>query len=209
MKRYTALFLAFALAFCLAGCRRMTEEDTTGMTDPMTGPTQSDPTHGGSTQTEANGAAGILTAVWEKYAEDERFAVYGGMMDAPVDNAPGNLDLTNGDELASKYLMNADLLAQVDEGASLTHLMNNNLFSAAAFRLKAQTNAEAFAKSLRDNIQKNQWICGQPDRLLIARAEGDYLVVAFGSEDAMKTFSSRFTQCFSGAKTFYSEAVVA
>lgn len=208
MKRYTALFLALALAFCLAGCR-MTEETPTVMTDPSTEPTQSDPTQSSAVPAQPNNAAGILASIWEKYGEDERFAVYGGMMEAPVENAPGNLDLAMADEIASKYLLNADLLAQVEEGASLVHLMNSNLFSAAAFRLKTEVNAEAFAKTLRNNIQNNQWICGQPDKLLIASPESHYLLVAFGSEDAMKTFSARFTQSFSGAKTFYSEAVVA
>lgn len=209
MKRYTALFLALALVFCLGGCGRMAEDNTTAGTDPVTDPPKSDPTHGGSAQSDANGAADVLATVWDKYAEDERFAVYGGMMDAPVDNAPGNLDLTKADEITSKYLLNTDLLAQVEEGASVVHLMNSNLFTAAVFRLKAETNPETFAKTLRDNIQQNQWICGQPDKLLIARPEGNYLLVAFGSEDAMKTFSNRFTQSFSAAKTFYDEAVVA
>ena len=130
-------------------------------------------------------------------------------MNNPVDNAPGNLDMSVAEEIASKYLLPADLLAQVDEGASMVHLMNRNLFTSAVCLLKEQTNMEAFAKTLRDNIQKNQWICGQPDKLLVARAEGNYLLVAFGSEDAMQTFNTRFAQSFSGANIFYNEAVVA
>ena len=89
------------------------------------------------------------------------------------------------------------------------HLMNSNLFTAAAFRLKSGTDTEAFAKALRENIQKNQWICGQPDRLLIAQPESDALLVAFGSEDAMKTFGDKFDQIYAGAKTYFDEAIVA
>ena len=206
MKRYTALFLALALAFCLTACRRMTEEPTETVTEPATQPSE---TEGNKLPQEANSSAGILASIWSSYGEDDRFAVYGGMMEDPVDNAPGNLDLTNGDELASKYLLNADLLAQVEEGASLVHLMNSNVFSAAVIRLKAEVNTEAFAKTLRNNIQNNQWICGQPDKLLIASPQNGYLLVAFGSEEAMRTFAARLSQSFAGAKTYYSEAVVA
>jgi len=212
MKKYTAIFLALALIFCLAGCRAKPADDTTAatdstVTDPVTQP--SDTATSGNDQTDANSAAEILSAIWEKYPEEARFAVYGGMMESPVNSAPGNLDLTNGDEIASKYLLPADLLVQVEEGASLVHLMNSNLFTAAVFKLKAETDTEAFAKTLRENIQKNQWICGQPDKLLIAKPEGEYLLVSFGSEDAMSTFRTHFSQSFSGAKTFYDEAVVA
>lgn len=212
MKKFTAILLVLTLIVCLAGCRTKPADDTTAGTDPAnTAPSSqpTDTTQTGTPQTAENGASQILSAIWDNYPEDARFAVYGGMMEAPVDSAPGNLDLTNGDEIASKYLLPVDLLAQVEEGASLVHLMNSNLFTAAVFRLKTETNAEAFAKTLRENIQKNQWICGQPDKLLIAQPEGDYLLVAFGSEDAMGTFAATFSQSFTGAKTFYDEAVVA
>lgn len=212
MKKYTAIILVLTLIFCLAGCRTKPADDTTAGTDPVNTDPSSQPTdatHAGNAQMAENGAAQILSAIWDKYPEDARFAVYGGMMEAPVDSAPGNLDLTNGDEIASKYLLPVDLLVQVEEGASLVHLMNSNLFTAAAFRLKAETDVEAFAKALRENIQKNQWICGQPDKLLIAKPEGEYLLVAFGSEDTMKTFKTNFSQSFTSAKTFYDEAVVA
>jgi len=211
MKKYTAIFLVLTFVVCLAGCRTMPADDTTAPADSgVTEATQpGGTTDAGNIQTAENGAAQILSAIWEKIPEQSRFAAYGGMMEAPVDNAPGNLDLNNGDEISSKYLLPADLLPQVDEGASLVHLMNSNLFTAAVFRLKTETNAEAFAKTLRQNIQKNQWICGQPDKLLIAKAEDRYLLVCFGSEDIMNTFRTQFSQSFTGAKTFYDEAVVA
>ena len=211
MKKYTVWLMILAMTVCLAGCRANVPEETQPSTQPTqtAGTTQATEPETTAGNQNANDAAGILGAVWAKYGEADRFAVYGGMMDAPVDNAPGNLNLSNADEITSKYLIPAEQLAQMEEGASLVHLMNSNLFTAAVFRLKADADMEAAAKAIRENIQRNQWICGQPDELLIARPEGNYLLVAFGSEDAMGMFSARFAETFADAKSFYDEAIVA
>lgn len=213
MKQYTAIFLIAALLLSLAGCRGNAPAETTAATEPTQtqGTTQSPDTTGTTEPTagKGNGAAQVLASVWQGLPEDSRFAVYGGMMANPVDSAPGDLDLSVSDEITSKYLVPAKLLAQLEEGASLVHLMNSNLFTTAAFKLKADGDSEAFAKALRENIQNNRWICGQPDRLVIARTADNYLLMAFGGEDAMELFGNSFTKSFPDAKIFYDEAIVA
>ena len=130
-------------------------------------------------------------------------------MEKPVDSAPGKLDLSNTEEILSKYLIPQERLGEVEEGASLVHLMNSNLFTAAAFRLKNDADAETFAKALRENIQKNQWICGQPDRLVVAAPAGDTVLMVFGSEEAMELFGDSFTRAFPDAKVYFDEAITA
>jgi len=220
MKKHIAFILTVSLLFCLAGCGGSGPADTTGSTGPsqtepsQTEPSQTDPT--GQTNPEGSnpvagqsGVVGILSSVWEDFPEENRFAAYGGMMENPVDSAPGKLDLSIADEITSKYLIPQEQLAQVEEGASLVHMMNSNIFTAATFRLRSGSDAEAFAKAVRENIQKNQWICGQPDRLVVARPEADTVLVVFGNEDVMKVFGGSLTRLYPEAKIFYDEAIVA
>ena len=152
---------------------------------------------------------GILGQIWNDLPEDNRFAVYGGMMETPVESAPGKLDLSNAEEIISKYLVPQEQLDQVEEGASLVHMMNSNLFTAAVFQLRSGSDTDAFARAVRENIQKNQWICGMPDRLVVAKPAENTILIVFGSEDAMQLFGGSLTRIFPEAKIYYDEAIVA
>ena len=213
MKKHIVSILIAALLVTTAGCRASEPAETTGnpgTTKPSSSTETTAPTTGTTEpgQTQA-GAVGVLETIWNGFPEDSRFAVYGGMMEKPVDSAPGKLDLSNTEEILSQSLIPQERLGEVEEGASLVHLMNSNLFTAAAFRLKNDADAETFAKALRENIQKNQWICGQPDRLVVAAPAGDTVLMVFGSEEAMELFGDSFTRAFPDAKVYFDEAITA
>lgn len=218
MKKFLVLFLTFALmAAMLSGCRMGSDptegtdatnptnatQPTTQPTQAPTDPTQTDPQLSGNAATTG---AKLLNTIWEKYAEEDRFASYGGTVENSVADAPGDLDMQNTEELTSKYLLPESVLAQVESGASLVHLMNNNIFTAAAFSLKEGTDVKTHAKALRDNLQKTQWICGQPDRLLIAEVDG-HLLMAFAAKEAMETFHRNLQAVYQNASVLYDEAV--
>jgi hypothetical protein len=166
------------------------------------------PTDPTGTETALNTGAQLLARIWKQYAEDERFAVYGGTIEHAVNDGPGNLDLRNTEELTTKYLLPADRISAVAEGGSLVHLMNNNIFTAASFQLAEGTDIAAFAKALRDNLQKNQWICGSPDKILIATPESGQLLMAFGASDAMELFEAKLKAVFPQVALHYQEAIV-
>lgn len=203
MKKYTAFFLIFSLILCMCGCRANVPEGS----NPSTKPTQTQST--GTNQPQAGSALDILSAIWDQYPENLRFDVYGGMMSTPVNNAPGNLNLSNKNEITSKYLIPEDKLSQIQSGASLVHLMNSNLFTAAVFQLNNNASAEEFARAVREAVQKNRWICGQPDKLLITQPQNGYVLISFGSDDAMGAFTNYAKQVFPQGKIFYNEAIVA
>lgn len=216
MKKTLTLLLAFCLiATCLAGCRmsgtedttptQPTEESTTPNTEPSEAPTD-DATPQGSASTQS---AKILSNIWGTYAENERFAVYGGAVENSVSDGPGDLDMKNTEEITTRYLVPQEHLATIREGASLVHLMNNNIFTCVVFQLADEANEKTIAKALRDNIQGNQWICGQPDKLLIASLEGDHLLMAFGSKDAMETFRGKLMGVYADADILYEENITA
>lgn len=220
MKKIIAIFLASVMMLSLmAGCTGggTTPTEATEVTQPTqestvptqapTQPTQmtTEPTQMG---TATSTSAQILNKIWTQYGENERFASYGGTVEHAINDAPGDLDLSNTEEITSKYLLPLDYLANAENGASLVHLMNSNIFTAAAFKMKEGTDVRAAAKALRDNIQKTQWICGQPDHLLVAEAE-EHLVMAFAAKENLETFRQKLNTAYSGATIIYDEAVTA
>lgn len=219
MKKIFALFLTVvSLTFCLAGCRMGSNTDTTPSTQPTMQPTQ--PTTPATTPTNATDPTGgmhaaktdsarILANIWAAYADDERFAVYGGAVENSVADGPGDLDMMNTDELTSRYLLPESHLTLVQEGASLVHLMNNNIFTAAVFKLTDSQRLNTVAKDLRDNIQQNRWICGQPDKLLIADMGDGQLLMVFASTDAMEAFRTNMGKVYPDVKTLYNENILA
>lgn len=217
MKKITAIFLASVmmltmLAGCTGGGTTPTEttqptQDTTQPTQATTQPTAA-PTEPEPVGTADSTAAQILSNIWSGYGDNERFACYGGTVEHSVSDGPGDLDMTNIEEIASKYLLPEDQLANVESGASLVHLMNSNIFTAAAFALKDGADGRAVAKALRDNIQKTQWLCGQPDHLLVAQAEG-HLLMVFAAKENLDTFRQKLNTAYSGATILYDEAVTA
>ncbi|MBQ6996879.1 MAG: hypothetical protein IJN60_00700 [Oscillospiraceae bacterium] len=218
MKKSIAVILASVMMLSLmAGCTpggteptetTMPTQESTGATQaptqPTTEPTQA-PEPVGTVDTTA---AQILGKIWTQYGESERFASYGGTVEHSVSDAPGDLDMTNTEEIITKYLLPADQLSNVENGASLVHLMNSNIFTAAAFKLKEGAAAKDVAKALRDNIQKTQWLCGQPDHMLVAEVEG-HLVMAFAAKENMDTFKQKMSTAYAEAKILYDEAVTA
>jgi hypothetical protein len=158
--------------------------------------------------TATSTSAQILNKIWMGYGENERCASYGGTVEHSINDAPGDLDLSNTEEITNRYLLPLDQLANVENGASLVHLMNNNIFTAAAFKMKDGADVRAAAKALRDNIQKNRWLCGQPDHLLVAEAER-HLLMAFAAKENMDTFRQKLSTAYSGATIIYDEAVTA
>lgn len=218
MKKIIAIFLASVMMLSLmAGCTGgTTPSETTETTQPTqestvateaTQPTQTttEPTQMG---TAISTSAQILNKIWTQYGENERFASYGGTVEHAINDAPGDLDLSNTEEITSKYLLPLDQLANAENGASLVHLMNSNIFTAAAFKMKEGTDVRTAAKALRDNIQKTQWLCGQPDHLLVAEAEG-HLVMAFASKENLEIFRQKLSAAYSDATIIYDEAVTA
>ena len=93
----------------------------------------------------------------------------------------------------------------MDEAASLIHMLNANPFTAAAYH--ATGDAQALATELRDAVQANRWMCGFPDKVVVA-VRGEYVAVAFGAEDLVDAFAGRLNGIF-GMALAYDEAVQA
>ena len=98
-------------------------------------------------------------------------------------------------------------IANIDEAATLTHMINLNSFSSGAVHLKSGVSAADLAKAVRDEIKEMRWMCGFPDRLMIATVGETYVLIAFGTEDYMSVFSAKLSAAFRGAQILYDEPI--
>ncbi len=191
MKKFISAVMALAMVLSLAACGGNAAAETTA-------PTEAAPAGPAS-------ALEVLETVWAQYGDEEKFPVIGGSMAAPVDGAPGNYDIAD-ENITYSLLIPAEQLANVTEAASMIHMMNANTFTCAAFKVSGVSAAD-FGAAMKDAILNNQWMCGFPDSLLI-RSIGEYVVVAFGVNDAMTPFEAHLTAAYPGAETIASEPIV-
>ena len=198
MKKIIALLLVLTMLAAFAGCNNTNAPETTEGTKPVettTAPTEAAPV--------AASALEILQTVWAQFGEDEKFFVMGGDFDAMVDGAPGKV--TNKDFMTSNLIIPADQTANVTDAAAMTHGMNANTFTCGAY---AVADAKAFATTMQTAIQGNQWMCGFPEKLLIAEV-GGYVVVVFGHGNAVNPFQSKLTAAYPTTNILVNEAITA
>jgi len=189
MKKFTAMALALVMVLTLfAGCGK-SEPQATEAPYPAPG-----------------SALEILETVWGDYAQEEKFSIIGGNIEANIMDAPGSYDLTYAENMTWNLLVPTDKIANVSEAASMIHMMNANTFTCGAFKINSITAAD-FGKAMQAAIQGNQWMCGFPDSLLIRSFGDEYVVVAFGNADAMTSFENHFNAMYPGFETLYSEAI--
>lgn len=186
MKKFVSMMLSALLVLSLAACG---DKNNNASGDKPAKPTS---------------ALNILETVWNTYGEDEKFAVAGGdFSEANArEDAPGVFDLKD------RALVDSELglpeTAAVDEAASLVHMMNANTFTAAAYHATGDT-AE-LAQQLRDNIMQRQWMCGFPDKLVVAEV-GEYVVTVFGADELVDTFMTHLNGIY-GVSATYDEAIL-
>lgn len=153
----------------------------------------------GSEAVEMEGAAGILNTIWSKVDTENQFPVAGGDMEHSVMDAAGTFDLTDASLVDSSLGFPADKVELVDDAGSLMHMMNANTFTGAAFHLTDADKMEEVAKAAKENILQRQWMCGFPEKLVVASVD-DYLLTFFGNGEAIETFKTALTGAYENAQ---------
>lgn len=189
MKKMVMFIMAAALAFSLAGCGG-----------------KKDSQNGGESAYEDSLA--VLNQVVGAYGEDELFAMYGGNQENAVMDAPGKFDISKTEELENVLGLPADQISNLEDAASVVHMMNANTFTGGAYRLKEGADMEAFADSVESGILAKQWICGQPDTLIIINVDGRYVITAYGEAGIMEIFKNHALAALDGAQVI-TEAPIA
>ena len=192
MKKLLSVVLALTLALGLAACGNANAEPTTPPTTEAAGPAS---------------ALEILENVWAGYGDEEKFPIIGGNMEANIMDAPGSYDMAYAENMTYNLLVPAEQLANVAEAASMIHMMNANTFTCGAFKLAEGVSAADFGAAMQAAVQGNMWMCGFPERLLIQSIGGEYVVVAFGVNDAMTPFATHLAEAYANAETLVDEPI--
>jgi len=187
MKRTLSLILALVMALSLAACG--TKDG--GKTDSADAPADS---------------LTILNKVWESYTDDEKFPAAGGDYEHSVDDAPGAFDLSDADNLSYMLTVPAEDASLIDDAASLMHMMNMNTFTCGAMRVVNSDDVTKLADDLRDAIQGKQWMCGFPDKLVIATL-GNYVISMYGDADLIDTFRDKLLAAYTDTSVVYDESI--
>ena len=196
MKKIVSLVLALTLALSLAACGNSNAEPTA---EPTDAPTEA--VSGPASSLE------ILENVWALYGEEEKFSIIGGNMEAEIMDAPGTYDLAYAENMTFNLLIPAEQIENVTDVASMIHMMNANTFTCGAFKLAEGVAAADFAAAMQTAVQGNQWMCGFPERLLIQAIGAEYVVVAFGVNDAMTPFATHLAEAYANAETLVDEPI--
>lgn len=153
-------------------------------------------------------AVEVLNAVFGVYEEADKFAVYGGNQENPVMDAPGKFDISKTEELDYALGLPEAMAPDIDDAASMVHLMNGNVFTGAAYRLKDGVDMDSFAEEVKTKILARQWMCGQPDTLVIIKVDGSYLITAFGASETIETFKSNALSALEGSEVMTETPIV-
>ncbi len=187
MKKFLAILLSTALVFSLAGCGA--KAPTTEIKDPVE----------------------LLTNVWDKFGEDEVFAVIGGDFSEEnnVMDKPGVYSIADAEAVDASLGLPAASIDKVDSAASLIHMMNANTFTCSAFHVVDYKNNETLINEIKTNIDNRQWMCGFPEKLVIATVDDLYVVVYFGNEQIVTNFSTHLAEAYPQVKVVVDQAIVA
>ena len=189
MKKILALLLAAVMVLSLAACTDKGSEG--GATSPS-----------GAQTNQHKSALEILEKVWSKYSADEKFPATGGSEKQMKEDMPGKFDVSDAEALDFELGFPKAQASEIDDAASLMHMLNQNNFSCGVYHVKDSGNAEALAGKIKENILARQWLCGFPEKLVILTI-GDYIVSVFGAGELTDTFIAKLSAEYSSAKQLF------
>jgi hypothetical protein len=189
MKKILAFVLAAVMVLSLAACTDKGSEG--GATSPS-----------GAQTNQPKSALEILEKVWSKYSTDEKFPATGGSEKHMKEDKPGKFDVSDAEALDFELGFPQAQASEIDDAASLMHMLNQNNFSCGVYHVKGSGNAEALAGKIKENILARQWLCGFPEKLVILTV-GDYIVSVFGAGELTGTFVAKLSAEYSSAKQLF------
>ena len=155
--------------------------------------------------TEGKTAVQILEDAWAGYEESEKFAIAGGDYENMVMDAPGTVNVSDGETLDALLGFPAASAGLIDDGASLMHMMNQNTFTAGVYHVTKADDVQAVADAVKENIMNRQWMCGFPEDLVIYSVGTNYVVAVFGADDIVDNFEDALETYYASTKILYDE----
>ncbi len=142
-----------------------------------------------------------LAPVFGISAEEIMMSFMGGYYDendeTTLKQGPGNVPVDN-DAIASTALLPTDMAAKVDDAAMFQHPMMVNYFVGAAFRVTDAADVDAVAAALKDAIENNQWMCGQPEGYYVIKV-GNFVISTYGLMDNINALKDAVVATYESA----------
>ena len=210
MKKIIAMLLALTVVLGLAACGNNTAKETTPATTAPVETTEApiETTEEFIEETfpapATNGATDLINAIWNAVPDDNKFFAMGGDWNNVADNAAGVYGLEDQEAITATLLIPAEQIANVEEAASLMHAMMANNFTCGAFKVTGDKTA--FADAMNEAVMNNQWICGMPEKMIVVEI-GEYVLVAFGINDAINPFETALNTVYADATVKYSAEI--
>lgn len=192
MKKYISMLLALVMVFALTACGGNAQTETEEPTADVQAPANT---------------LEVMENIWALYGDEEKFPVMGGNPEGGVMDAPANWDIAYIEGLTSYLMLTSEAVANIDEAATLIHMMNTNTFTGAVVHLKDGVDVAEFAATAKDGIVNGQWLCGSPEKVVVADMGGNYLLIALGANEAMGTFEAKLAEAYPAVTTMYNETI--
>lgn len=191
MKKIIALTLALVmLTMSFVACTDGNTETTTEA--PETTETPAPETTVEETEAPVElayeSAIELLTIVFEKYnaaqaTDDTKLWVGGGNInnfDTVNPEGPAAFVAVDAEDYNQNLGYPAAQADKVESAACMFNLMNANNFTCYAIQFTEGADVDALITETKENILARQWICGSPEKLVIAKAPGNYIIVVWG-----------------------------
>ena len=162
----------------------------------------------GEAMPEYEDALDVLNSITGVYKEDELFSLYGGDQENAVMDAPGKFDISKSEELDLVLGLPESQTANIEDAASMVHMMNANTFTGVVYHLKDSTDMDVFADALKENVLSKQWVCGQPDTLVLMRVGNAYVIAVYGEAGLVETFQTNVLSAVDGAQVMTETPIV-
>ena len=221
MKRLVVMVLCGVLAFSMAGCggkgddtqkgsqSEIQSENTEDNTQPEkedTQPEGNDTQPGGNEDQTGGDALSLMTTIWNNFPEDNKFPCFGGNQNEnAVEGAAGKFDISDTNGMTNLLLIPEEIQGNVDDAATLIHMMNLNTFTGAVLHLTDGSTADA-ADKIKDKVCNNHFVCGAPTKIAVLTS-GDYVMYVFGADDLVDSFANVAKEKIEGATVVYHEPI--
>lgn len=193
MKKIIALTLALLmLTMSFVACNKTEPETTTEPTAQDTkAPETTEEVTEAPVQLAYNSAIEMLQIIFEKYnaaqaTDDTKLWVGGGNInnfETVNPEGPGAFMALDAEDYNQNLGFPAANADKVASAASMFNLMNANNFNCYTIQFVEGTDVDAMINATKENILARQWICGSPEKLVIAKAPGNYIIVVWGVVD--------------------------
>ena len=188
MKKIIALTLALLmLTMSFVACTGNSDETTEAPETTVAPDTTEEVTEAPVVLPYAN-AAELLQIIFEKYnaaqtSDDTKLWVCGGNInnfETCNPEGPAAFVALDNEDYNQNLGIPAAEADKIASAASMFNMMNANTFNCFTVQLNDGVDADAFISTLKDNILARQWICGAPEKLVIAKVPGNCIIAVWG-----------------------------